>query len=188
MIGVLAIQGDFAAHGRMLDKLSARWCEIKNPHQLEYIKGLILPGGESTTMLKFLTDEGFINPLKEFAERGCAIFGTCAGAILLAREVSNPAQESLSLIDISIERNGYGRQLNSFIDFVDSESVGLSRLEAVFIRAPVINRVGDDVEILASYSSHPILIRQGKLLAATFHPELTNDLRVHQNFLSLVES
>lgn len=186
MIGVLAIQGDFAAHGRMLNKL-ASWCEVKNPYQLENIKGLIIPGGESTTMLKALSDEGFINPLKEFAGRR-SIFGTCAGAILLAREVSNPCQESLSLIDISIERNGYGRQVSSFIDFAESERFAEPRLETVFIRAPVVRQVGDDVEILALHRGNPILVQQGRHLAATFHPELTNDLRVHQHFLSLVES
>jgi len=186
MIGVLAIQGDFAAHGRMLDKLSVSWCEVKNPNQLKNIKGLIIPGGESTTMLKFLSGEGFINPLKEFARWG-GIFGTCAGAILLAHQVSNPTQESLSLIDISIERNGYGRQVNSFIDSADNEKFGLPQLETVFIRAPVIQRVGNDVEILALHRNHPILVRQGRHLAATFHPELTNDLRAHQHFLSLVE-
>lgn len=186
MIGVLAIQGDFAAHGKMLDKLSVAWCEVKNPHQLENIKGLIMPGGESSTILKFLTDEGFINPLKEFSKRGGSIFGTCAGAILLAREVSNPPQESLGLIDISIERNGYGRQVDSFIDVADSEFFGKPPLEIVFIRAPIVRCVGKDVEILATNRGQPILLQQGKHLAATFHPELTNDVRVHQHFLSLL--
>lgn len=186
MIGVLAIQGDFAAHGKMLDKLSVTWCEVKNPHQLENIKGLIMPGGESSTILKFLTDEGFINPLKEFSKRGGGIFGTCAGAILLAREVSNPPQESLGLIDISIERNGYGRQVDSFIDVADSEFFGKPPLEIVFIRAPIVRCVGKDVEVLATNRGQPILLQQGKHLAATFHPELTNDVRVHQHFLSLL--
>lgn len=188
MIGILAIQGDFAAHGKILDKLSEPWCEIRNSHQLENIKGLIMPGGESSTMLKFLKDEGFINPLKEFSKRDGAIFGTCAGAILLAREVSNPVQESLGLMDISIERNGYGRQVDSFIDFADSEIFAQPPLEIVFIRAPIVRCAGKDVEVLATNRCQPILLQQGKHLAATFHPELTNDVRVHQHFLNIAVS
>lgn len=187
-IGVLAIQGDFAAHGRMLEKLGARWGEVRRPEQLAEVSGLILPGGESTTMVKFLQEEGLIDPLKEFARRGGSFFGTCAGAILLAREVTNPPQPSLELIDISVQRNAYGRQVDSFIDSISSVAFGPPPLETVYIRAPIITRVGQGVEVLAEHGGRPVLVQQGRYLVATFHPELTSDRRVHQHFLALTEA
>jgi 5'-phosphate synthase pdxT subunit len=185
MIGVLAIQGDFAAHGRVLDRLGARWCEVKYPEQLTELSGLIIPGGESTTMLKFLVGEGFMGPLKEYPRRGGAFFGTCAGAILLAREVFSPAQPSLEVVDVAIERNAYGRQVDSFIDAALSPAFGPPAMEMVYIRAPIITRVGSGVEVLAEHGGHPVLVQQGRHLVATFHPELTNDTRVHEHFLRL---
>lgn len=186
MIGVLAIQGDFAAHGRVLNRLGVRWCEVRRAEQLAELSGLILPGGESTTMLKFLLGEGFIEPLKEFARRGGSFFGTCAGAILLAKEVTNPSQPSLGVMDLAVERNAYGRQVDSFIDSAVSRAFGPPPMEMVFIRAPIITRVGRGVEVLIEHRSRPVLVEQGKHLVATFHPELTDDTRVHQRFLSLV--
>jgi len=186
MIGVLAVQGDFAAHGRVLEKLGACWCEVRRPQQLAEISGLIVPGGESTTMLKFLLDEGFVDPLNEFWRRGGGFFGTCAGAILLAREVSAPSQSSLGFVDISIRRNAYGRQLDSFIDSVLSPTFGPPPLEMVYIRAPIITRVGRGVDVLVEWGRHHVLVKQGQHLVATFHPELTGDTRVHQRFLSSV--
>ncbi|MCS6817569.1 MAG: pyridoxal 5'-phosphate synthase glutaminase subunit PdxT [Blastocatellia bacterium] len=187
-IGVLAVQGDFAAHERVLERLGAPWCEVRHPEQLREISGLILPGGESTTMLKFLLEEGFWEPLQELARRGGAFFGTCAGAILLAREVTNPRQPSLGFLDISVQRNAYGRQINSFVDRALSPAFGPPPLEMVYIRAPIITRVGPNVEVLAEHGGHPVLVQQGRCLAATFHPELTDDLRIHRRFLQLVEA
>jgi 5'-phosphate synthase pdxT subunit len=186
MIGVLAIQGDFAAHGRVLQRLGVRWCEVRRPEQMAELSGLILPGGESTTMLKFLLEEGLIEPLKEFARRGGSFFGTCAGTILLAKEVVNPTQPSLGLVDISVERNAYGRQVDSFIDSAMSRAFGPPPLEMVFIRAPMITKIGRGVEVLAEHSGRPVLVQQGNHLVATFHPELTDDRRVHERFLSLI--
>jgi pyridoxal 5'-phosphate synthase pdxT subunit len=182
-VGVLALQGDFAAHEHMLQRLGVSSCQVRNPDGLERISGLIMPGGESTTMLKFLLNEGFIDPLTCFVRRGGAIFGTCAGAILLAREVRNPSQPSLSIVDLTVERNAYGRQVDSFIGRSPSPVLGPPPLEMVFIRAPVISRVGEGVETLAEYEGHPVLVRQGRSLVATFHPELSHDLRVHRLFI-----
>jgi len=186
-IGVLAVQGDFAAHERVLERLEVDCCEVRRPEQLDEISGLIMPGGESTTMLKFLVDEGFVEPLKSFTQRGGAIFGTCAGAILLAREVSSPVQPSLGLVDLAIERNAYGRQVDSFVDTTLSPALGPPPLEMVFIRAPIITRTGAGVEVLAEHRGHPVLVRQGQYLVATFHPELTSDTRVHGFFLHLLK-
>jgi len=180
-IGVLAIQGDFDAHRRRLEELGAEVVLVRNPQQLEGLDGLVIPGGESSTFLKFLEQDGFLEKLREFV-RLKPTFGTCAGAILLAKEVSNPAQEGLGAIDIGIRRNAYGRQIDSFIDEIDSK---LGRIETVFIRAPRIERVGPSVEVLASEKNDPILVRQGKVMAATFHPELSSDARVHEEFLKL---
>ena len=180
-IGVLAIQGDFDAHRRRLEELGAEVVLVRKPGQLDQVEGLVIPGGESTTFLKFLRQDGFLERLREFV-RVKPTFGTCAGAILLAKEVSNPAQEGLGAIDIGIRRNAYGRQLESFIDETDST---LGRIETVFIRAPRIERVGPAVEVLAKEKDDPILVRQGKVMAATFHPELSEDATVHAEFLRL---
>ncbi|HEY7544089.1 MAG TPA: pyridoxal 5'-phosphate synthase glutaminase subunit PdxT [Blastocatellia bacterium] len=183
-IGVLAVQGDFAAHARALSRLGVEAIEVRRADEIERIDGLIIPGGESTTMLKFLSEENLSPAIKQFAESGRPLFGTCAGAILLAREAINPAQPSLNLIDISVERNAFGRQVDSFIGYVETTLEG-GRMEAVFIRAPRIRRVGHRVEVLAALDGEPVLVRERNILAATFHPEMTEDGRAHSLFLNL---
>jgi pyridoxal 5'-phosphate synthase pdxT subunit len=185
-IGVLALQGDFDAHRRRLEELGARVVLVRNPEQLDGIDGLVIPGGESGTFLKLLGNEGF-EKLKEFVHAK-PTFGTCAGAILLATEVENPKQAGLGAIDIGIRRNAYGRQLDSSIRegrFLPRQA-GDSALEMVFIRAPKIERVGAGVEVIATEGVDPVAVRQGRAMAATFHPELSEDTRVHQAFLDLV--
>src|SRR5271163_4442999 len=185
-IGVLALQGDFDAHRRRLEELGAEVLLVKKPEQLDEIDGLVIPGGESGTFLKLLGEEGF-ETLKQFVRRK-PTFGTCAGAILLAAEVENPKQAGLGAIDIAIRRNAYGRQLDSSIRqgrFVP-EKPGDSPLEMVFIRAPKIERVGKGVEVFATEGADPVAVRQGRAMAATFHPELSDDTRVHQAFLDLI--
>ena len=183
-IGVLAIQGDYAAHARALTDVGATPVEIRKPEQLASVDALILPGGESTTMLKFLEKHAFFDELKTF----CAthpVFGTCAGAILLAREVLNPPQRSLALLDATVERNAYGRQIDSAILTAETTLPG-GPLEMVFIRAPRITATGPAVEVLARRDGDPTLVRQGSILAATFHPELSldsKDRRVHKLFV-----
>ncbi len=183
-IGVLAIQGDYAAHARALTKSGAEPCEVRKPEELSGLDGLILPGGESTTMLKFLEKRGFFEALEEFSKQK-PVFGTCAGAILLAREVRNPPQRSLDILDAVVERNAYGRQIDSSIFTAETELAG-GPLEMVFIRAPRIASIGDGVEILARRNGDPVLVRQGSVLAATFHPELSDDGRVHGLFVQIV--
>ena len=183
-VGVLAIQGDYDAHARALADVGAGPCEVRRPDQLEGLDGLILPGGESTTMLKFLEKNNFLEALGAF----CAakpVFGTCAGAILLAREVRNPAQRSLGILDIVVERNAYGRQIDSTIIHASTELPG-GELEMVFIRAPRILSVGRDVQTLARREGSPVLVRQGRAMAATFHPELSIDRRIHRLFVEIV--
>ena len=180
-IGVLALQGDFDAHRRRLEELGAEVVLVRKPEQLNEIDGLVIPGGESGTFLKLLGEEGFAK-LKDFV---CAkpTFGTCAGAILLAAEVENPKQAGLGALDITVRRNAYGRQLDSSI----REGLFLNDpIEMVFIRAPKIERVGSGVEVVAREGDDPVMVRRGKTLAATFHPELSDDRRVHQYFLDLV--
>ena len=185
-IGVLAIQGDYAAHAEALTDAGADPVEIRNPEELDGLDGLILPGGESTTMLKFLERSGpdgrnLFESLKDYAAAH-PVFGTCAGAILLAREVINPPQRSLGLLDAVVERNAYGRQIDSAI-LTEPTSLPGDPLEMVFIRAPRIAETGPSVEILARRDGFPVLVRQGKLMAATFHPELSRDRRVHRLFV-----
>ena len=181
-IGVLALQGDFDAHRRRLEELGAEVVLIKKPEQLDAIDGLIIPGGESGTFLKLLGEEGFAK-LKDFVHAK-PTFGTCAGAILLASEVENPQQKGLGAIDIRIRRNAYGRQIDSSIR---EGLLGTSPLEMVFIRAPKIEHVGEGVEVIATEGNHPVAVRHGRTMAATFHPELSEDPRVHQEFLNLVQ-
>ena len=186
-VGVLSLQGDFAAHGASIVRAGAEPVFVRDAAQLASIDGLIIPGGESTTMLKLLRFEGWLEKLSEFGLRK-PIFGTCAGAILLAREVSNPPQESLGLMDIDLERNAYGRQVDSRVAWLDpapefERRTAPGGLEAVFIRAPIVRRAGDGVTVLARYAGDPVLVEQGRHLAATFHPELTADCRVHRLFL-----
>jgi pyridoxal 5'-phosphate synthase pdxT subunit len=181
-IGVLALQGDFDAHRRRLEELGAEVVLVKKPEQLDAIDGLIIPGGESGTFLKLLGEEGF-DKLRQFVHLK-PTFGTCAGAILLAREVENPPQRGLGAINIRIRRNAYGRQIDSSIR---EGLLGSSPLEMVFIRAPKIEHVGAGVEIIATEGADPVAVRQGRAMAATFHPELSDDPRVHQEFLDLVQ-
>jgi pyridoxal 5'-phosphate synthase pdxT subunit len=185
-IGVLALQGDFDAHRRRLEELGAEVVLVKKPEQLDEIEGLVIPGGESGTFLKLLGENGF-EKLKEFV-KAKPTFGTCAGAILLAKEVENPEQAGLGAIDIRIRRNAYGRQLDSSIRHgrFMPETSGNSPLEMVFIRAPRIERVGPTVEVIATEGEDPVAVRQGRVMAATFHPELSGDTRLHKAFLDLV--
>lgn len=185
-IGVLAIQGDFAAHARAIERIGANAIEVRRARDLASLEGLIIPGGETTTMLKFIQSEGIDASIGDFARSGNPIFGTCAGAILLAREVYNAAQLSLGLIDIVVERNAYGRQVDSFIATVETTFEG-GPLEAVFIRAPRIRRIGAGVKVLASLNDEAVLTREGNILAATFHPELTEDVRTHSLFLEMIK-
>lgn len=178
-VGVLALQGDFAAHARAISRAGGEAVEVRNKQDLNAIDALVIPGGESTTMLKLLTEERLIEPVKELVRQGKPVLGTCAGAILLARDVHNPEQPSLNLIDIGVERNAYGRQVDSFIASVKTKIEG-EPLEAVFIRAPKITRIGPGVEVLASHGKSPVLVRSGNVIVATFHPELTDDVRVHR--------
>lgn len=187
VIGVLAIQGDFAAHINMLRRVGATACEVRRTIDLDAVTGLIVPGGESTTMLKFLEQEGLAQPIIKFAHRGKPIFGTCAGAILLAQEVYNPRQACLGLLGIAVERNAYGRQVDSFIAEVETSIEG-GPLEAVFIRAPRITTIGPNCAVLGSLNGKPVLVRERNILAATFHPEITEDDRVHRLFLEMVRT
>ncbi len=180
-IGVLALQGDFDAHRRRLEELGAEVLLVKKPEQLGEVDGLVIPGGESSTFLKLLGEAGF-EKLKEFV-RVKPTFGTCAGAILLATEVENPKQQGLGALDIGIRRNAYGRQLDSSIR---EGKLNGSPIEMVFIRAPKIERVGKGVEVIATEGADPVAVRQGRAMAATFHPELSDDPRVHEAFLMLV--
>jgi 5'-phosphate synthase pdxT subunit len=187
-IGVLAIQGDYAAHAAALEEAGAIPSLAKTPQDLrldgQSLDGLVIPGGESTTMLKFLARHGFFAALKEFGGQK-PVFGTCAGAILLAREVRNPAQRSLGILDAVVERNAYGRQVDSSILTAETALPG-GPLEMVFIRAPRIASIGPGVQALAFREGSPTLVRQGKVLAATFHPELSRDRRVHRYFVGMV--
>lgn len=188
-IGVLAIQGDFDAHRRRLEELGAEVVLVRKPEQLDEIDALVIPGGESTTFLKVLGEKGF-QKLGDFV-RSKPTFGTCAGAIMLAKEIENPPQKGLGAMDITVRRNAYGRQIDSFIapsSAVAAVEAGGGPLEMVFIRAPKIAQVGPGVEVLARQGDDPVLVRQGKSLAATFHPELSDDSRVHAFFLKMVKN
>ena len=181
-IGVLAIQGDYAAHADALVQSGAVPVEVRKHEELEDLDALIIPGGESTTMLKFLERGQLFDVLKTFC-RSHPVFGTCAGAILLAREVRNPPQASLGLLDAVIERNAYGRQIDSRIAQID---VAGKPAEAVFIRAPIIRRVGPKAKVLAEYQGDPVMVEEGKHLVATFHPELSSNDWIHREFVARV--
>lgn len=184
-VGILAVQGDFEAHGKMLQRLGVEPVFVRKPADMGGLRGIILPGGESSTQLKFLQSEGLFEALQKFARDGGALFGTCAGAILLADKVANPEQESLQLTELSVRRNGYGRQIVSRVVQGPSK-LGREPLEMVFIRAPIIESTGKGVQVLSELEGHPVLTQQGKVLCCTFHPELTEDTAVHQHFLTLV--
>lgn len=185
-IGVLALQGDYDAHAQALREAGAEPVLVRKRGELAGIDGLILPGGESTTFLKFLERDGFLGALREFV-RDKPTFGTCAGCILLAKEVTHPPQESLGVLDATVERNAYGRQIDSAIQTSETQLPG-GPLEMVYIRAPRIVKTGEGVEVLAQRDGFPVLVEQGHLMAATFHPELSADRRVHQRFVELVRS
>ncbi|MEK7214595.1 MAG: pyridoxal 5'-phosphate synthase glutaminase subunit PdxT [Chloroflexota bacterium] len=182
-VGVLAVQGDFEAHARVLEHLGADWVYVRRPEQLAEVDGLILPGGESTTHLKFLEGEGFAEAIRTLHAQGKALFGTCAGAILLAAEVTAPPQPALGLVDVTIERNAYGRQMQSAVR--QGRSVLKDGpVEMVFIRAPIIRRVGASVKVLGECEGLPVGVEQGSCLLTTFHPELTSDTTFHKHFLA----
>ena len=186
-IGIVAIQGDYEAHAKVLQCLGIAHTFVRTPADLAGLAGVILPGGESTTHLKVMKEEGLFDALQKFAATGGAFFGTCAGTILLAKEVHGPAQASLALLDASVLRNGYGRQLASDVHMGQTK-LRAQPLEMVFIRAPIIESVGANVEILAEDAGHPVLVRQGRILAATFHPELTDDTTVHEYFVRMARN
>ena len=185
-IGVLAIQGDYEAHKAVLERLGAEVALVRKPEQLDSIDAIVIPGGESSTFLNFLAERGFLEKLREFVTAK-PTFGTCAGAILLAKEVENPPQQSLEALDVRIRRNAYGRQVDSSIREAKT-SLGEKPLEMVFIRAPRITSTGKNVEVLATKDGDPVLVRQGKIMAATFHPELSSDTRVHEAFLKMIKN
>lgn len=190
VVGVLALQGDFAAHKAALERAGAIAVEVREARQLEEIAGLVIPGGESTTMLKLLCYDNMMDALRAFARKK-PILGTCAGAILLASEVTNPQQECLGVMDIAVERNAYGRQNESSIAHVVPEAefckrTGCKDLESVFIRAPIIRKVGPKVTVLARHKGDPVLVEQGMHFAATFHPELTEDISVQKLFMEKI--
>lgn len=178
-VAVLALQGDFEAHRKALDEIGVASFEAKRPQDMGEARGLIIPGGESTTLWKFFEAEPWEEAFRVFAASGRPVLGTCAGAIVLARQIANPPQKGLGLIDMAIERNAYGRQVDSFIAEVACPALG-APMPAVFIRAPRIRETGPGVEILARHGGQAVLVRQGNVAAATFHPELTPDRRLHQ--------
>jgi 5'-phosphate synthase pdxT subunit len=186
-IGILSVQGDFEAHAAALRELSAEPIEVRTVTDLEDCEGIILPGGESTTQLQFLQEEGLFASIKKFSAEGGAIFGTCAGAILLATRVKNPEQVSLGLLDMTVLRNGYGRQLASDV-FFGPTTLKKDPLEMVFIRGPIIESVGPGVLVLAEHAGKPALVQKDNLLASSFHPELTDDRTVHRHFLNMTKA
>jgi 5'-phosphate synthase pdxT subunit len=186
-IGVLALQGDFEAHAKVLSGLGCEVVEVRRVAQLAGLDGLVIPGGESTTLLNLMADEPWFHALKRFEQSGGALMGTCAGAILLARSVVNPPQESVGLLDATITRNAFGRQVDSFETTLDAPSLG-GTIEAIFIRAPRFQALGPDVETLAAYDGEPVLVREGRVLAMTFHPELTRDAKLHAYFLTMIQT
>ena len=202
-IGVLALQGDFAEHVALLSRLGVEACEVRLPEQLEGLDGLVIPGGESTTITRLMAEYGLLEPLRRLGENGTPIWGTCAGMIVLARHASDLSRPGLGLMDIVVERNAFGRQVDSFEAALAIPVLGPEPFPAVFIRAPVIQQVGPEVEILARLPARPeggpsssaggadgatiVAARQGHLLATAFHPELTDDTRLHRYFLALAE-
>jgi 5'-phosphate synthase pdxT subunit len=182
--GVLALQGDFDAHLRSLRAVGAPAVEVRHAREVEPLSGLVIPGGESTTLLRLMADEPWFEAIRAFHARGGAILGTCAGAILLAREVTSPPQPSLGLLDVTIERNAWGRQVDSFEARLDAPALG-GCVTGIFIRAPRIRTVGRGVDVLARLDGEPVLVRQGHVLAATFHPEIAGDSQLHAAFVQV---
>jgi len=186
VIGVLALQGAFIEHQKTLAACGVDSVQIRKPEQLEGIKGLIIPGGESTTMGKLMHQFHLFEPLVELGRKGIPIFGTCAGMIMLAKDIIGSTQPRLGLMDISVQRNAFGRQVESFEADLEVPEIGKEPFRAVFIRAHYIEKVGENVQVLASFKDKIVLARQGSLLAAAFHPELTDDLRMHRYFLNMI--
>lgn len=182
-VGILALQGDFAAHGTAVESLGQPWIEIRYPEQIDGVSGLILPGGESTTLTKLLGGNSFIDKIVSVARSGTPVYGSCAGAILLSQEVIGNDTATLGLIDVVTQRNAYGRQIDSFIAFEPCPAFGPPDLEMVFIRAPLVCRVGTGVEVLATCKDQPVFLRQGNCMLTTFHPELSDDTRIHELFI-----
>ena len=186
-IGILAVQGDFEAHARSLEKLGVKFVYVRAPQDLQDVEGLILPGGESTTHMKLLAETGLEDAIRKMSADGGAFFGTCAGAILLAREVKAPEQKSLGLLDMTVVRNAYGRQLSSGVLTLPTK-LRDEPMEMVFIRAPVIEKTGAGVEVLAERDGKPVLVQQGRMIASTFHPELTSDTTIHERFVRMASA
>ena len=186
-IGVIAVQGDYEAHAAAIERAGGETILVRTPADAKNVDALVLPGGESTTQLQFLQEEGLDKVIREFAKHNKPIFGTCAGAILLAKKVTNPAQKSLGVADIVVARNAYGRQLSSEVREGESK-ISDAPLEMVFIRAPIIEKSGTNVKILAESGGHPVLVQQNKILIATFHPELSADSTVHKYFLKMARN
>ena len=187
-VGVLAIQGDFAEHLAVLRKLGVEGREVRLPQHLDKVDGLIIPGGESTTLSRLMSIYNLREPVTEMARRGKAIWGTCAGMIMMAHEITEEDPVPLGLMDIGVHRNAFGRQIDSFEQDLEIEGFGPAPFHAVFIRAPVITRVGRKVEVLASLpDGSPVAVQEGQLLATAFHPELTKDTRFHRHFLSIIQ-
>ena len=181
-IGVLAIQGGFSKHKSLLWNLNVNPIEVKYERQLEFCDALIIPGGESTTISRLLIKYNLINPIKEFAKIK-PIFGTCAGLILMSKDSKDTRVENLNIIDIQVERNGWGRQIESFSQMINIKNNTIHKIEAVFIRAPKIIKIGERIEVLAEFNGEPVFIKDGIHYAATFHPELTKDTTVHKLFI-----
>ena len=187
LVGVLALQGDVSEHLEALRRAGAGTRPVRRPADLDGLDGLVLPGGESTTIGRLLVRSGLLEPVQQRAAAGrLAVYGTCAGLILLARDIVGSAQPRLGLMDLEVERNAYGRQVDSFEVDLPVPALGEEPVRAVFIRAPVVRQAGPAVEVLARWQGRPVLVRQGALLASTFHPELTGDLRIHRYFLQRV--
>lgn len=186
-VGILALQGAFIEHREIMEKLGCETVEVRKPAQLDGLQALIIPGGESTTIGRILLDQAMLAPLAEMGAAGVPIYGTCAGMVLLAREIIGSQQPRLGLMDVAVRRNAYGRQVDSFEADIQVPVLGPEPFRGVFIRAPRVEAVGSAVEVLASYDGRPVLVREKNLLASSFHPELTTDLRLHRYFLEAVK-
>jgi len=187
-IGVLALQGDYEKHLAMLRLIGADAAPVKTTRDLDGLDGIVLPGGESTTIGKLLQRNGLLEELGKRMTDGLPVMGTCAGLILLAKDLAKYDQPGFNVLDIEVSRNAYGPQLESFEADVPIPAMGDEPVRAVFIRAPVVTRTGNQVEVLATFENSPIMVRQGKILALCFHPELTSDTRIHRYFLSMISS
>ena len=186
-IGVLALQGAVAEHIQMLSALETEVIPVRTPSELDGLDALVIPGEESTTISKLLSDYGLMQPIRELAEQGFPIFGTCAGLVLLAKRVSNLEMEPIGVMDIEVKRNAFGRQVDSFEANLEIPALHNGTFHGVFIRAPIIEKTENGVEVLCQLNDKPVAVRQGKLLACAFHPELTDDLRLHRYFLDIVK-